>query len=156
MIPTEELILAQIPRAVGAMTQIQESVWLSTSLHSGKHIMMWTKAATHWCSFTPFLNQFLLIYNLGPFLPLPSDHKSNNAEENNLFIFYVNRIQEYLKMALCQKLHLTAVSDQGIALTFSTSSVDKDYLKATVPEEIVLQATPQQGFHEHSSCQSKC
>lgn len=58
-------------------------------------------------------------------------------------------------MAPCQKLHLTAVSDHGIALTFSMSSVDKDYLKTTVPEEIVLQTIPQQGFHEHSSCQSK-
>lgn len=51
---------------------------------------------------------------------------------------------------------LTAVSDHGIASTFSMPSVDRDYLKTTVLEEIVLQAIPQQGFHEHSSCQSKC
>lgn len=59
-------------------------------------------------------------------------------------------------MALCQKLHLTAVSDHGIASTFSMPSVDRDYLKTTVLEEIVLQAIPQQGVHEHSSRQSKC
>lgn len=157
MTPTAELILAQIQRAVGALTQIQESMWLSTSSDSGKRFMMWIKAATDWCSFTPFLNQFLLIYNLGPFFPLfPLTTNQTNTEENNLFIFHVNRIQDYLKMALCQKLHLTAVSDHGIALTFSMPGADRDYLKTTVPEEIVLQAIPQQGFQEHSSCQSKC
>lgn len=59
-------------------------------------------------------------------------------------------------MALCQKLHLTAVSGHSIARTFSMPRVDRDYLKTTVVEEIVLQSIPQQGFHEHSSCQSKC
>lgn len=90
------------------------------------------------------------------FFLFPLTTKLTKAEENHLFIFHVNRIQGYLKMALCQKLHLTAVSDHGTALTFSMPSVDRDYLKTTVPEKIVLQAIPQQGFREHSSCQSKC
>lgn len=40
MTPTAEFTLAQIQRAVGALTQIQESMWLSISLDSGKHFMM--------------------------------------------------------------------------------------------------------------------
>lgn len=51
---------------------------------------------------------------------------------------------------------MTAVSDHDTALTFWMSNTDRDYLQTTVPEEIVLQASPQQGFWEHSSCQSKC
>lgn len=55
-----------------------------------------------------------------------------HLEESDLFVFCVNRIQPYLKVALCQKVHLTAVSDHGIASTFLMPSVDRDYLKTTV------------------------
>lgn len=72
----------------------------------------------------------LTVRNVGPSLPVLADHKSNQS--------------------LCQQLHLTAVSD--IASTFLMPSVDRDYSKTTVLEETVLQAIPQQGFHEHSSC----